>query len=360
VYKWIRDFYTLISVNDIFDVKIYADGREETTTYYKANNELIAKKEIKNGIGTITYHHNDHLGSASMVTSTNGVKVEETKYLPYGEVRSGGNENLTGRYTYTGQESDGETGLMYYGARYYSAEIGRFVQPDSMLPDIYDPQEINRYGYVKNNPLKYTDPTGNCATGIVVDTGACGVVVVVSGTAYTVALVGVTTITIGGIAYGVSCVINCDATNENIGKAIIRVEQLNNKVNAIAKVAYYQAQNAVSNSAESVKKALLGLVALVMVGQSDNNQEETPRPKEKGNKSKLPNKGSHKYRAPKEKGVNQDTAVKKANGQNGYVDEKGNIWKWDEKGKHWDVQHKNGTYTNVKPNGEIHHGKNNF
>jgi RHS repeat-associated protein len=162
--------YTLISVNDIFDVKIYADGREETTTYYKANNELIAKKEVKNGIGTITYHHNDHLGSASMVTSTNGVKVEETKYLPYGEVRSGGSENLTGRYTYTGQESDGETGLMYYGARYYSAEIGRFVQPDSMLPDIYDPQQLNRYMYVRGNPLKYIDPSGHYAEIVVRDT----------------------------------------------------------------------------------------------------------------------------------------------------------------------------------------------
>jgi hypothetical protein len=50
---------------------------------------------------------------------------------------------------------------MYYGARYYSAEIGRFVQPDSMLPDIYDPQQLNRYAYVRNNPLKYVDPSGN-------------------------------------------------------------------------------------------------------------------------------------------------------------------------------------------------------
>ena len=49
---------------------------------------------------------------------------------------------------------------MYYGARYYAAEIGRFVQPDSMLPDIYDPQQLNRYAYVRNNPLKYVDPSG--------------------------------------------------------------------------------------------------------------------------------------------------------------------------------------------------------
>jgi RHS repeat-associated protein len=147
----------LITVNDLYELKINANGTEEATTYYRANNEMVAKK-----VGTtLTYHHNDHLNSASIVTNTTGGLVEETRYLPYGEVRSGGSENLTGRYTYTDQESDNETGLMYYGARYYAPSIGRFVQPDSMLPDMYDPQEINRYAYVKNNPLKYTDPTGH-------------------------------------------------------------------------------------------------------------------------------------------------------------------------------------------------------
>ena len=51
--------------------------------------------------------------------------------------------------------------MRVHGARYYAAEIGRFVQPDSMLPDIYDPQQLNRYAYVRNNPLKYVDPSGN-------------------------------------------------------------------------------------------------------------------------------------------------------------------------------------------------------
>jgi hypothetical protein len=93
--------YIQITIKDLYDLKLNADGSKEETIYYRANNELIAKKVIKAGVSELTYHHNDHLGSASMVTSTNGVKVEETKYLPYGEVRSGGNENLTGRYTYT-------------------------------------------------------------------------------------------------------------------------------------------------------------------------------------------------------------------------------------------------------------------
>ena len=53
------------------------------------------------------------------------------------------------------------TGLYYYNARYYDATIGRFLSPDSVMPDITNPQSLNRYSYVFNNPLKYNDPTGN-------------------------------------------------------------------------------------------------------------------------------------------------------------------------------------------------------
>jgi len=53
------------------------------------------------------------------------------------------------------------TGLNYYGARYYNSHIRRFTQPDQNLPDPYDPQQLNRYAYTRNNPLKYIDPSGN-------------------------------------------------------------------------------------------------------------------------------------------------------------------------------------------------------
>ena len=208
---------SLITVNDLYDVKIKATGEEEITVYYKANNELIAKRNViqSQSKDEITYHHNDHLGSASIVTDEEGGTIEETRYYPYGEVRDGGKEDKTGRYTYTGQESDSETGLMNYGARYYAAEIGRFVQPDSMLPDIYDVQQLNRYVYVKNNPLKYTDPSGNCATGIMVDTMVCGVG---AGASYVV-VGGAVVVTIGMTGYVISCIaIGCDETNENINR----------------------------------------------------------------------------------------------------------------------------------------------
>jgi RHS repeat-associated protein len=72
-------------------------------------------------------------------------------------VQSGGLE----KYGFTGQENDANTGLMYYGARYYSPEYRIFIQPDTMLPDPYNPQALNRYAYALNNPVKYTDSRGH-------------------------------------------------------------------------------------------------------------------------------------------------------------------------------------------------------
>lgn len=75
-----------------------------------------------------------------------------------GEVKSGGTAN---KFQYTGQERDAETNLHYYNARYYDPHIRRFTQPDDIIQNVYNPQDLNRYSYVRNNPLKYTDPTGH-------------------------------------------------------------------------------------------------------------------------------------------------------------------------------------------------------
>jgi hypothetical protein len=50
---------------------------------------------------------------------------------------------------------------MYFNARYYSHYLNRWLQPDSIVPDAGNPQDLNRYSFVRNNPLKYTDPTGH-------------------------------------------------------------------------------------------------------------------------------------------------------------------------------------------------------
>jgi RHS repeat-associated protein len=72
--------------------------------------------------------------------------------------RSEGTVDATHRFT--GQDLDPETGVYYYGGRYYDFETCKFVSPDPFVQDIYDPQNLNRYTYVVNNPQNYIDPDG--------------------------------------------------------------------------------------------------------------------------------------------------------------------------------------------------------
>ena len=64
------------------------------------------------------------------------------------------------RSRYTGKERDSESGLDNFGARYNPSSMGRFMTPDPLGGKLVDPQTLNRYSYVINNPLRYTDPTG--------------------------------------------------------------------------------------------------------------------------------------------------------------------------------------------------------
>jgi len=116
----------------------------------------------------------DHLGTPRMVIDAAGQLsgISRHDYLPFGEevgAGVGGRTTPRGysrpdsvRQHFTGQERDNETGLDYFGARYFSNEQGRFTSPDPLLTSgtIYDPQTWNRYAYTIGNPLKYTDPFG--------------------------------------------------------------------------------------------------------------------------------------------------------------------------------------------------------
>jgi RHS repeat-associated protein len=81
------------------------------------------------------------------------------KYLPFGGTRSSQGTLGTDKL-FTGQRLD-NTGLYYYGARYYDPTIGRFISADTIVQNPYDPQTLNRYSYCLNNPLRYVDPTGH-------------------------------------------------------------------------------------------------------------------------------------------------------------------------------------------------------
>jgi len=147
-------------VGGYYEDVAYTNGSVINTSYYFANGERVAKKLR----GTTHYFHPDHLGSTNVISDSSGTLVETTKYYPFGSVRAGGTED---KYGFTDQESDSETGLMYYGARYYSPKVKRFAQADSMIQNFYNPQSLNRYAYVENNPLKYVDPSGHSKATII-------------------------------------------------------------------------------------------------------------------------------------------------------------------------------------------------
>jgi len=106
------------------------------------------------------YYHTDHLGSSNVITDGAGNMVREIYYMPYGASNTVSG-SIDVRHKFTGQELDDETGLYYYGARYYDPAIGRFISADTIVPNFADPQSLNRYSYVRNNPIIYTDPSGN-------------------------------------------------------------------------------------------------------------------------------------------------------------------------------------------------------
>ena len=93
-----------------------------------------------------------HLGSTTALTDSKGALVERETYDAYGNSIG----SMRTRYGYTGRERDSLTGLMYYRARFYDPQLGRFISEDP----IGLTGGINSFAYVSNNPQNRTDPSG--------------------------------------------------------------------------------------------------------------------------------------------------------------------------------------------------------
>ncbi len=131
----------------------------EKTNYIFVNGHRVAATIKKdNEPAKVSYYLNNHLGSADVVVDEQGNVTDKVRCYPYGEYRTQPNAQ---RHTYTGKERDEATEQYYYEARYYNPFIRRFTQADTVTPNLYDPQSLNRYAYVRNNPLVYTDPSGH-------------------------------------------------------------------------------------------------------------------------------------------------------------------------------------------------------
>ena len=122
-------------------------------------NDLVGQVR-RNGSLTRYYHLKDHLGSIRVTVDASGNRVASDDYDPWGMLMDGRSYNAgqaDARYKFTGKEKDTETGLDYFGARYYDSRIGRWLSVDPLAEKF---PNTNPYNYCLNNPIMIVDPNG--------------------------------------------------------------------------------------------------------------------------------------------------------------------------------------------------------
>ena len=126
---------------------------------------MIGMRAMRTGQGAHLLF-SDQLRSTSVVIDASGQVVEEGYYMPWGGERGNQEIELTD-YGYTGQMKEGD--IYFYNARWYDPQLGRFMQADTIVPlQVQGTQGFDRYAYVNNNPLRYTDPSGHCVGPLLV------------------------------------------------------------------------------------------------------------------------------------------------------------------------------------------------
>ena len=137
-----------------------SNSADTVTKYYSASLGAMSRPLAFRRGGTLHWVGADHLGGTIRVLDGSFTALDGMRYKPYGEDRDTGSSLNTDR-KFTGQTEDEAAGLYWYASRAYDPTIGRFVSPDVLVPDPSNPQSLNRYAYVRNNPLKFVDPSGH-------------------------------------------------------------------------------------------------------------------------------------------------------------------------------------------------------
>jgi RHS repeat-associated protein len=135
-------------------------GGNFTAAYDLIHGQIAARIDLPSN--AIHYYFHDHLGTTSIVTDAVGTILNESDYYPFGgEIAITSTDS--NRYKFTGKERDTESGLDNFGKRYDSSSLGRFMTTDPVVittERLVNPQQLNLYAYVANNPLRFIDPTG--------------------------------------------------------------------------------------------------------------------------------------------------------------------------------------------------------
>src|SRR5580698_5173970 len=154
----------------------------------------VARRDVSPS--AVHYYFSDQVGSHSVVENAAGTVTEQDiDYYPYGGQENDYSPNVAQHYKFNGKERDAESGLDNFGARFDASSLGRFMTPDwaakpTTVPyaNFGNPQSLNLYSYVNNNPTTTRDPDGHCAEdGCVIEGSAAllyiGGAALVAGTA---------------------------------------------------------------------------------------------------------------------------------------------------------------------------------
>ncbi len=140
----------------------YAPPDFEWKTYYGTvaldiQNSLAVGDSTGDGTH---YLLQDNLGSNSEIIEPYSYSVQHMRFSAWGfanySVQPTDNQ-------YTGQDKSSNSGLLFYQSRWYDPSIMRWLQPDTVIPDIYNPLDWDRFAYVRNNPVNFNDPSGHIA-----------------------------------------------------------------------------------------------------------------------------------------------------------------------------------------------------
>jgi RHS repeat-associated protein len=132
---------------------------------YFMGSTLIARRST-----STTWYHRDHVESVRLITNAQASAAQIYNYSTYGVTGAEPTQQLD-EFGFTSQRRNPSTavtgqdsaGLIYMNARFYDATLGRFISPDTVIPEPNNPQSLNRYTYARNNPISYSDPTGHDA-----------------------------------------------------------------------------------------------------------------------------------------------------------------------------------------------------